>query len=135
MALIQTQIYTRLSTYAPLTALLASLTGGKLAIYPTQKPLDAKLPAVTFMQVSAERFPAMGVTGGNVKARYQFSSWAMDYDTSRNVNEEVRNALQRFSETGALTIETIFIDTEQDLFENDTQQYHVALDARIAYIE
>ena len=131
---IETEIFTRLTTFAGLSALIATRA------YPNVMPQGVTYPAVTYRRVSATRFPAMGADTGLVRARFQVDSWAVDYAGVRVVAEEVRKALQRWTNPTGTVVQDTFVVNEIDLFEpsvdtDDAGLQHVATDFEIFYEE
>ena len=127
---IEETIYTRLSGYSGLSALVAD------RIYPNVKAQDAALPYVTYRRVSSTRYSAMGTDAPVVKARFQLDVFAATYDSMSAVRDQVRAAMQRWRNSGTgSTVQDTFIENETDLFEDDTRQQHVAIDVEVNYIE
>lgn len=124
---IESEIYDRLNGFAGLTSLVSDRVRGGGVL-----KQEETLPAVGFTRVSAERSSAMGSDNGIVFARFQVDSWAKSYVKVRQVAEQVRQALQRF--TGGV-ITDIFIVGEVDLYEKGTRIHHVATDFKVIYTE
>ena len=93
MASIDSALYTRLSGFAGLAALVST------RIYPPLAPQNATYPLVTYQQISAIRPYAMGTQIGLVQARFQLDSWAETSPGARAVSEQVRLALSNYSGT------------------------------------
>ncbi len=136
---IEEAVYSRLSTFAGLTALVGAPPNDR--IYRVRLPQDVTLPAVRFAKVAVERIGAMGADPGLARARYQFSCWANDPDQARDVAEQIRAALQRWRGTEAgVVIQDSFFETEVDLFEPDVGDptrgiFHRAIDFEIVHEE
>ncbi len=126
---VEQALYSLLSGNAGVAALVAT------RISPITKPEDATLPAITYRRISSQRFSAMGRDAGVIKGRFQIDVWADTYDSAVGVKEAVRAAVQRYSTVTGVTIYDIFIISEIDFFEDDTGQYHIAVDIEINYIE
>lgn len=91
---LESELYTRLTTFAGLTALVGT------NIYPLLLPQDAPLPAVVFQTISEPRISSFGVDTGDVHARVQvtaFSPKSAGAKAALDIKEQVRLALQRFS--------------------------------------
>lgn len=137
MATIEESIYSRLSGFAGLTALVST------RIYANQLPQNATLPAVTYSRISALRPSAMGEDTDIVKARFQFDCWCDQlssgsspaYEVARNVREQVRAAMQRWGQTSPVLVWDSFIISEVDLFEEDVEMHHLVIDVEINYNE
>ena len=132
---IETELYTRLTTHAGLSALIGTRA------YPLHLPQKPTLPAVTYHRVSAIRVSAMGADTGLVRPRFQIDVWAEEYITqgattgAREVAEQVRAALQRWSTSSGTIVQDSYFLNEVELFEPDTELVHIALDFEINYEE
>lgn len=127
---IEKAIYTRLSEFAGLSALVAA------RIHPLKLPQNVTYPCVTFSKISTERHSAMGADAAVTRSRYQVSSWAKNYSDVEPVSEQVRAALQRFRGTvSSVVIQDIFIENELDLYESDVNVYQIIQDFDVIYIE
>lgn len=123
-------LYSRLSTYAGLTALVS------IRIYPVVAPQDVTNPYVTYQAISTKRESCMGSDTGDVAARVQISAWSASYEEARSVIDQVRLALQRWSGTEAsVTIKASFIETDNDLYEPDTRLFQIPMDVMIHHAE
>ena len=130
MALIEEALFTRLSGFAGLVALVAA------RIYPVVLPQDVTLPAVSYQRVSGPRTSAMGSDPGLSHPRFEVSAWSEDYLTAKTVKEQIRAALQRWRGTvsGVVVIDT-FLLGERDLYDPATLLYHVPVDVVIHHRE
>src|SRR5262245_42213214 len=138
MPQLEEAIYSRLSTFAGLTALVAQ------RIYPIRAPEAVPMPLVVYQRISSYRWSAMKVDTGVARARMQVTAWATQATTAKSVKEQVRKALERWSGTVAgMVILDSYIADERDLFEETSQEagqgetgaYGVSLDAMIPYRE
>jgi len=124
-------IYGRLNGYAGLTALSSA------RIYPIVAPQGAKLPFVTFQQISGPRVHAMSHDPGLTYPRYQVSAWSTKYSNCLAMAKQIRLALQDWTSTTTLNIQRVFHDGEVDLSDNDPQTkdviYHRANDFIVWY--
>lgn len=124
---VEAEIYTRLTGFAGLSALVST------RIYPNTIEQNATLPAIVYRRVSAERISAMGDDTGTVRTRYQFDVYDDQYtDGLRPVVEQLRKALQRH--TGTL-IEHIFVLNETEYYDDTTELYRCSIDFEIIYTE
>lgn len=126
---VESTLYTRLSGFTGLTNLVGT------RIYPNIAPQGAQKPYIVFRRVTTQRHSAFGQDTGDVRGRFQFDIFAdkTDYTGAKNVSEQVRLALQRWSTTTGTTIQTIFFVDEVDLFEVDPELQHLALDFEVHY--
>lgn len=92
---IDATLYQRLSTFSGLTALVGA------RVYPGVAPAQVDLPFVVWRRVSVVRYPAMGSDSGVASARIQLDAIAGTYSSMRAVVEQLRAALQRWSDPDA----------------------------------
>lgn len=127
---VESEIYSRLTGFAGLTALVSS------RIYPNLAPQKVAFPYVTYRRVSSVRESGMGDDIGIVSARFQFDVFSDTYLSARNALEQVRQALQRWrAPSGNPEIIDSLIENDLDTFEPDPLVHHVLLDALIYYRE
>lgn len=115
--MIQEAIFARLSTFAGLTALIGVPPACRL--YPRLLPQDSAYPAVTYFKVDETRLVAMGVNPGLAHARFQFDCWDKDRTKVRDVTEQLRQALERWTTTflvGGVTkrVQDSFVENVQE---------------------
>lgn len=124
-------IYSRLTAYAGLTALVST------RISPLMLPEKTAFPAVSFFLVSRSKFPGMGSDGALTRARIQVDCWGASYKSAKDVATQVRGALNRYRGTsGGVTVQEIMIESEgPDLFEDETGIYHVPMDFMMFFEE
>jgi len=104
-------------------------------LYILKLPQNPTYPAVTYFKVSNARHHDLDVA----MPRYQFDVW-MDatiqnsYLTARRVADNIRKALQRESGnwSGISVIQAVYLG-ETDLYEENTELYHVAQDYKVIY--
>lgn len=127
--MIEEVLHTRLSGFAG----LATLVGDR--VYPNIMPQNVTLPAVSFRRVTSRRERAMVADPGIVRGRFQFDAWASTYDAARDVREQIRLALERWDTTVDTAVDTIFVESEVDLYEDDTEIHHLVIDFEVIYRE
>lgn len=123
---VEENLFTRLSNFAGLTALVST------RIFPNILPQKPTFPAISYRRVSAVRASCMGVDRPNVEARFQVDIWALTYTSARQTADQVRKALQRYNTTD---IEDIFIESEIELYEDESRTHHIAVDFIVHYLE
>jgi hypothetical protein len=126
---IEELIFARLDGFAGLTALVAD------RVYVGILPQDVALPAVSWRRVTGDRLRAMVADPGLVRARFQFDAWAETYLAARDVREQLRLALERWSDAGPPAVQATFFLSEIDLYEDDTELHHLSCDYEINYEE
>ena len=126
---IQNHIYTRLSGYAGLTALVG------LRIYPVVAPESPVYPLVIYTLISPDKPKTSGGTSGNqIAALYQFSCWADTYASARAVADQIIAAFEDYSGTSDSTvIQFSFYESENEMFEPTTKKHFIAIDFMIWY--
>lgn len=132
---IEALIFTRLSGFAGLTALIGT------RIYPNIAPQNATWPFVTYRRVTSTRPAAMGSDSGVVRARFQFDTFAEDddskvgFDDASAVRDQLRAALKRWRDAGPPVVQDTFLVSEIDLYEDDSRLHHLSDDFEINYRE
>lgn len=127
---LQTELYARLNGYSDLTDLVGT------RIHPVRLPQNVALPAVSFQIISALRPSAFVSDTGDVRYRVQIDCWASALPGEANgadaVAAQVKAALKRWS---GGNIGVIFLDSEQDGFEDRPEIYRVIMDFIIWFKE
>lgn len=130
MSQIEEAVFSRLSSFAGLTALVAA------RIYPVVLPQNPTYPAVTYQRISSVRAPAMGTDTGLIATRFQLSTWSSGYAAAKAVKEQLRLATERWRGTVlGIVIQDTFIEGEVDLYETAVPVWHLPLDVRIHHVE
>jgi len=131
--IIEQAILTQLNTYAGLTALVGQ------RIYYIKAPQTVIEPYVVFFKVSAQRSYHTTADDGMVSSRFQFSVFSPTYSVAKQITVQISLALPRgpanIGTTPGVDIGGIFYNDETDLFENETNLYHIACDYLINYYE
>ena len=128
--MIETEIYSYLSAYAGLIALIGD------RIYPLKAVQEVTCPYVVFFKVSNIRQHSHDGFSTLQKSRYQCSCYATRYFTSgstigaKNVAEKVIEALEAWSSS---TIKAVIPEDDKDLLDPATGLYHVPVDVMIWY--
>ena len=133
---IESEIYTRLSGFAGLTALVGT------DIYPVKAPQETAAPYVVFFQVSGGRPGAMGVTYGLTRARFQFTAYGQDrsgtagVDESRDIVEQLKAALDPWTTSSGIIVQgTMFMSEGPHIFDDDSKTDQFSVDYEINYEE
>lgn len=120
---LESEIYSRLSSYAGLTALTST------RIYPVILPQNVAMPAVSFQKVSALRPSNFSIDTGDVRARLQVDCWAVappgEAAAANKIAAQVKGALKRYH---GGNIQDVYLENEQDLYEDVTKIYRILLD-------
>lgn len=123
---VQNDIYSRLSTYAGLIALV------DIKIYPLTVPQDIDLPYVSFFIVSDVPEHAMGADADIETIRVQISCWAYTFDEAKALEVQVKLALSRYRGGNILDV---FVDSSLDLYDGEEGIYHIPIDFIIFHKE
>jgi hypothetical protein len=124
--MIEETLFTRLSTFAGLAALVST------RIYPVIMPQGVTHPAVTYQKISAVRETAMGTDPGLVRTRFAINAWDTTYASVKAVINQVRLAMERWRATG---IQDCFIETEIDLYDDAARIHYTAMDVILIHTE
>lgn len=111
-------------------------------IYPVKLPQDPVMPAVTYHRISTA--PVKTLDGANPsyqRVRLQFSCWGEDdpgrssgYASAKAVAAQIRKVLQDYRGTmGGIEVLYIDVDGERDLYEDETDSYHVPIDVIVTH--
>jgi len=108
-------------------------------LYYVTAPQDVQMPYVVFFKVSATRGRTLTASSHLVNSRFQFSIFSQTYYTAKQIAEQIQLALQDKNNeiiggTGGVRV-SIQYDGEQDLFEPETELYHVPVEYLIDYNE
>lgn len=129
---IEDAIYSRLSGYASLTALVGT------AIYPVRRGQSTKSnpPYVTFQLISDVPLYAMGVTVNVARPLYQFNCWATTPQLATDVAAQVRAAIegqyrQVWGGESGVTIQGCHIKDVQDVFDDETGWFGRMVEAEV----
>jgi len=131
--IIEEALYAYLTNYAELTALVGD------RIYPVILPQNTTLPAVTFQRISGIREYSQSGPSGLAHPRFQFSCWAEKYEEAKAVAEQIRLALEGYKGmmggSDGVRVDAIYVEDDHDIYDPETKEYHVALDAIIWHEE
>lgn len=116
---IEEAVYSRLTTFAGLAALISTRA------YPLVVPVDAALPAVAYQTISSEPQWSHDGFSGLTQTRVQISTVADDYATAKQVDQQVRTAFNAVSFTispgthvASVHVQGAFIDNSLDDFDS-----------------
>lgn len=111
--------------YATLNAVTA-LTG---KVYPMRVPQENSFPAVVYYIIS--NTPEETKEAGSVVdlIRVQISAFDYSYATLQTLCQAIRDAMVSLGgEVGNVSIDTVRLSDETELYEEDTKIYHKAMD-------
>lgn len=101
--------------------------------FPGKVPQGVQPPFVNHFTVSADQGPTKD--GNQVKTiRYQISVFTRDKVSGLQIGENISDILDNYrGEVGGHSIDLIRLIDENDLYEDDAEMYHRALDFQIRY--
>ena len=127
---IEAAFYSTLSAHAGLIAKVST------RIYPLVLPQDCRLPAVCIRRVSDIPEYLLDLAVALQETRMQVSSFAETLAEALAIGAQVKLALVGLSGShGGVTIGDIRIENENDLYEPDTDIYHIPIDFMVYYSE
>jgi len=116
---------------------ITDLIGERL--YYVKSPQDVISPYVVFLKASGPREYSHGGASKLARPRFQFSCFATTYYVAKQIAEAIRAAIEAFSGTmggaGGVEVGSCFCINESDIYEDNTQLYHVAVDYLIWHKE
>lgn len=125
---INNAIYSRLSGFAGLSAMVAS------RIYPVNAPQDALMPYVVYQRVSSVKIGLLASDTDIAEPRYQIDVYAGSYSSCRDTADQVVLAMQRWqgTEAGTVVMDTT-IENDSDTYDNDLLTYNSTIDVIISH--
>jgi len=96
--------------------------------YPIKLPEQVTFPALTYFQVSGVEGNTHDGFDDTVEARWQVSCWGKTYEDTRVLAEAVKLALRTFSGDGIEIVKKSSVENETDIYEPDTEIYHIPVD-------
>jgi len=128
--MIETAVYTRLSTFAGLAALVS------LRIYPNIMPQNTTMPACVYNVVSAQREKAMTPVTVMTTKRIQVNSYGTTYASAKAVSEQVRAALQWWHGTvSGVVVHYSELQNDMDFYDDAAFLHGVMNDFLITFTE
>ncbi len=121
-----TSIQERLYNYLRFDAGVAALVGTR--VYPVRLPQQPTLPAITYQRVDG--IPQYSHSGRSdlVQSRIQVSCWALTYAAVIDLVDAVKAATDTFPEDAT-------VEDMPDMYDPETQVYHVPVDVIVWYQE
>lgn len=127
MTTIEAALYSRLS---------AEVTPVSGRIYPIIAPQNVVPPFLVYQRVSSRRPSAFCADTGVVQARFQITAYDDDYDGALSVRDNVRQALQRWTQTSDPLIFDTLIENEATLpWDVESRLFSAFVDVTIFYRE
>ena len=102
-------------------------------VFPVKAPQGTAAPYIAYLKVSNKRYYTHSGFNGVSKARIQVSCFGKTYASSKSVADQVKEALESWARIGK--VQTVFIENELDLFNEEVKTYHIPIDFLITYDE
>lgn len=138
MAVLEEGLFSYLSTYAGLTALISA------RVYPFRIPQEqaVSLPCMTYQRISTPRHQTHDTSGASDLAspRFQFDAWAETYASAKAITDQIRAALNGKNGTigsggSAVTIQAALVQEETPELDPETNIYRSRSDFIIWHVE
>ncbi len=126
---IETKIVTRLTGYSAVTAVVGT------RIFPVVVRQDTALPCVTYRRLSGERDYSLAGRAGWAGARVSLTAWAQDYATARSLADNLRNALDAYSDGTSDGIQIASVLDGADGYDPDVDVFGCSIEVAVAYLE
>jgi hypothetical protein len=109
MAMIEEAVYSRLSGYAAVSALIST------RLYPLVIPQDVSLPAIAYQKIDSTKTANHAGASQLARSRFQFTCQAETYSDAKALAEAVRHCWEGYRGTVAtVRIDGTLIDNDQD---------------------
>jgi hypothetical protein len=128
MATIEDFVYNRLTTTVNITAIVGT------RVYRLRMPDNPTLPAITYQTISGQGIESVDGDSGLYMPTIGIDCWAMSAAVVQDLAYKVRAALLGYSGTYSdITISKILEWSHNDLYDVDTDIFHVAASCRVWY--
>lgn len=136
MATLEQGIYSYLTNYAGLTAIIGT------RVYAFRIPQSVTMPCLTYQRISTPRILTHDTSGASNLAypRFQFDAWADTYEVAKSITDVVRAALN--GKTGNIgsggyivTIQASLVDAEEPEIDPEINLFRSRSDYVIWHIE
>ena len=108
-------------------------------LYYVKAPQDVVKPYVIFFKASGPREYSHDGVSALARPRFQFSCFATTYYEAKQIAEAIRAAIEAFNGimggAGGAEVGSCFCINESDIYEDNTQLFHVAVDYLIWHKE
>jgi len=110
-------------------------------VYAIKAPIGAANPYIVFKVVSGNFIHSMGGDGGLSETIVQFSVFGDEYGAVKGVVEDLKKAYRNYTKgdgtlmSGAHWVQSTLLENEIDLYEDDTNLHHTALDITFWHME
>ncbi len=129
---VETIIFSKLTSVAGLTDLV------KTRIFPLLAPQDITKPFVTFQRISSGRVKNLQGASFTAQTRFQIDCYATSYISARQIAEQLRLALDGWSDytaNPAIKGSSLITDSDFSITETDPKLYRVMMEFLITHDE
>ena len=126
---------------AILTYTKAQVTSVNNRVYAIKAPVGVANPYIVFSVISGNFIHSMGGDSGLSETKVQFSVFGDEYETVKGVAEDLKKTYRNYIESGgalmgsAQWVQSTLLTNEVDMYEDDTNLYHTALDIIFWHVE
>ena len=126
---------------AILTHTKAQVTSVSNRVYGLHGPIGVAKPYIVFNVVSGGFIHSMGGDSGLTETKIQFSVFGDEYANVKGVVEDLKKTYRNYIEGGGALmsgeqwVQSTLLGNEVDMYEDDTNLYHTALDITFWHVE
>ena len=126
---------------AILTYTKAQVTSVSNRVYAIKAPVGVATPYIVFNVVSDDFVHSMGGDSGLTETKIQFSVYGDEYEVVKTVVEDLKKTYRNYIEGGGALmggqqwVQSTLLTNEIDMYEDDTNLYHTALDIIFWHVE
>jgi hypothetical protein len=134
--MIESALFTLLSTNQAITSQLGTRPAGDTGVYPVTIPEDPILPALSYQIISSRDTPTLDDPLGTTKTRVQIECWGETYGAAVELRQIVTTAILGYRGTvttpdGDVKIQNILRVTKGDVFADVPRQFTAKVDLYI----
>lgn len=126
-----------ISAHLAADAGVSSLVGNR--VYPAVAPQKPEVPYIVYTRISSAREHSHDGASGLARPRFQFDCASRSYIGAMELSNAVRLALDAFQGTmggsGGVDVHAVFIEDEQDSYDDELKLYWRSLDFIIWHTE
>jgi hypothetical protein len=127
--MIESALFTLLSTNQAITSQLGTRPAGDTGVYPVTIPEDPTLPAVSYQIISSTDTPTLDDPLGLTKTRVQIECWGETYGAAVQLRHVVTTAIAGYrGSVNGTAIQNILRVTNGDVFADIPRQYTAKVD-------
>jgi hypothetical protein len=108
-------------------------------IYFTRAPQDVDQPYIVFFKISGLRFHSHDGSSELANPQFQFSIFASNYGTGKNIAAAIQTALQGYSGTmggdGGVAVGSCLYLNEYETYERETELNHIIVEYEFMHEE